>query len=290
MASLKKPHTIRETLRVAVSFLNTANIPNASNDAWTLLGYVIGYTREKMLLHLEESISKNAAETYEQLLKRRSAGEPLQYLVGYQEFMSLPFLVSPAVLIPRPETELLVEKVIEYTKKLTVPPKIVDVCTGSGCIIISICYYVKKGFFLAGDISSEALKIARKNAARNSVSDLIQFYQADFLADSAFGDADVIVSNPPYIPNKEIENLQREVRCHEPQLALAGGEDGLDPYRRIIPQAYIKLKSVSKLFLEIGYDQGEAVKQLCLIQGFKKVTILQDYAGLDRIVTAEKGC
>lgn len=283
-----KPHSVRKSLEVAVSFLLEQGIETAKIDASLLLQHILNIDKTKLLLILSEEITENALMEFEEALLQRAKGVPLQYITEQQEFMSLPFKVTPDVLIPRPETELLVEKAIEYIKKLPYPPKIVDVCTGSGCIIISICYYVKKGIFLAGDISGSALEIARYNAQQNAVDKKINFLQADLLENPEFAEADIILSNPPYIASAEIPTLQREVSLHEPHIALDGGDDGLVVYRRLIPQAFKNLKVGGWLYVEIGWDQGQAIIELFILYGFEDVKITKDYAGNDRIISGRK--
>lgn len=284
-----KPRFVRETLQMAVSFLNSKDIPDASSDALVLLGFVLGLTKEKLFLALPEEIQNDKIDTFLKILERRGAGYPLQYLTGRQEFMSLPFIVTPAVLIPRPETELLVERVIDIAQSSAQPLTIIDVCTGSGCIINSICYYVKKGIFLASDISSDALEIAKKNADELGLAEKITFYQADILELDVFKDVDVIVSNPPYIIREEIKTLQREVSLHEPKLALDGGEDGLEIYRRLIPAARTKLKKNGWLLVEIGCEQGEEISRLFKENGFINIAVEKDFNNLDRVVSGQKG-
>jgi release factor glutamine methyltransferase len=288
MITENKPRFVRETLQMAVSFLKSHSIPDAGNDALVLLGAALGLTKAKLLLAFPEAMPMNKWDTFRKMLEARGQGYPLQYLTGKQEFMSLPFTVTPAVLIPRPETELLVEKVINFARNAPEPLKIVDVCTGSGCIINSICYYVKKGIFLASDISNSALEIAKKNAQELGLAGNITFYQGDLLSLEEFKGADVIVSNPPYIIRKEIQTLQREVSLYEPKLALDGGEDGLEIYQRLIPQAQTKLKKSGRLFLEIGCEQGAAISELFANNGFINIEVSKDFNNLDRIVSGEK--
>jgi len=283
------PHTIRQTLGVAVSFLSENEIDTAKNDAYVLLEHILNMDRIQLMLHMSEEIKKDKLQEYFKVLELRAQGYPLQYLVGRQEFMSLDFKVTPDVLIPRPETELLVETAIALAEQYPYPPKVVDVCTGSGCIIISICYYFKEGVYLASDISPYALEVARENALRHEMQDKIGFLEADLLDNPAFSSSDIIVSNPPYIATNEIAGLQREILGHEPHLALDGGPDGLDIYRKLIAQAYARLNQNGWLLVEIGWDQGNAVAELFLARGFNNIDIIKDYPGKDRIVKGQKG-
>ena len=288
MITENKPRFVRETLQMAVSFLKNNNIPDAGNDALVLLGAALGLTKEKLLLAFPEEMPMDKWDNFRKMLEARRKGYPLQYLTGKQEFMSLLFTVTPAVLIPRPETELLVEKVIDLARNAKEPLKIIDVCTGSGCIINSICYYVKKGIFLASDISEQALEIAQKNAQELGLAREIAFFQGDLLSIQEFKDADVIVSNPPYIIREEIQTLQREVSLYEPKLALDGGEDGLEIYRRLIPEAQVTLKKAGWLFVEIGCEQGEVTRKLFANNGFINIAVSKDLNNLDRIVSGQK--
>lgn len=283
-----KPHTIRETLKVAVSFLSANNVQAAQNDAYVLLQHIFKVDKQQLLFLMEKPIDETALMLYQEYLLKRCQGYPLQYLTGKQEFMSLNFEVTPAVLIPRSETELLVEKTIELLKTFQNTPKVVDVCTGSGCIIISICYYVKKGIFFATDISLEALRVAKKNASNIGLEKEISFFNADLLDNSAFAFSDIIVSNPPYIARNQIPLLQPEVSCYEPKLALDGGEDGLDIYRHLVPQAFGCLKNNGWFLVEIGCDQGDSVRSLFEANDFKEVNVYQDYSGKDRIVVGRR--
>lgn len=283
-----KPFTIREALMVAVSFLSEKGIISAQNEAIVLLEHLSGIEKTQLFMLFTERINDATANQYEKLLTKRAEGVPLQYLTGKQEFMSLSFDVSPDVLIPRPETEILVEKALAIAKNYSYPPKIIDVCTGSGCIITSICYYLKKGIFLAADISKEALGIAYKNCAKFGLENAIHFYEVDLLNHPDFTDADIILSNPPYIASAEIPELQREVSLYEPHLALNGGTDGLKFYRKLIPKAHQVLKTGGWLVVEVGWDQGERVRDLFKKSDFSEIEVYQDFSGHDRVVCGRK--
>ncbi|MDN5347020.1 MAG: release factor glutamine methyltransferase [Clostridia bacterium] len=263
-------------------------------EAEVLLAWATGLQREKLYAYPEKEISPLAWEQARAAARRRAEGYPLQYLTGKQEFMSLEFKVTPDVLIPRRETEVLVEAVLER-----VPPGrawyACDVGTGCGAIAVSLGFYLSRSRIFAVDRSRAALDIARENARRLGVDERITFALGDLLLPFLAGDLamppgglDAVVSNPPYIPVPELENLPPEVR-HEPREALDGGADGLAVYRRLIPQAALVLKPGGLLALEMGSHQGQAVGELVRASGaFKDPEILPDYAGRDRCLLAYK--
>ena len=283
--------TYKEVYTAGKERLETAGIEDAALDARLLLEYVCGTDRNALLVHGSRPVTEEQERQYQGLLKLRESRVPLQHLTGVQEFMGLPFLVNEHVLIPRQDTEILVEAVL---KNLHDGMKILDLCTGSGCILISLLRYTNNCRGVGVDISQEALSIARKNAERLVPESLRQEDDGDcvklWLVESDLyerveGQFDVIVSNPPYIPTKVIETLMPEVREHEPWLALDGSEDGLLFYRRIIEGSRTYLKGGGMLFFEIGYDQGKAVSELMEQAGFIEVQVTKDYAGLDRVVS-----
>lgn len=230
---------------------------------------------------LREDKKQDTAAVYRRLLAARSRHVPLQHLTGEQEFMGYPFLVNEHVLIPRQDTECLVEAAVKEIKKESGNIAVLDLCTGSGCIAVSLKKLLPKAHVTATDLSAEALAVAKENAGRLQAD--ISFLRGDLFA-PVTGQFDLIVSNPPYIETKVIGSLMPEVRDHEPRQALCGGADGLDFYRRIAKEAPAYLKPGGALYLEIGCEQGEAVTALLLENGFEKVSCLQDLAGLDRIV------
>ena len=271
--------------------LVAAGIGEAALDARLLLEYVCGTDRNELIVHGDRPVMEKQERQYHELLERRESRIPLQYLTGEQEFMGLSFLVNKHVLIPRQDTEILVEEVL---KNLHDGMSILDLCTGSGCILLSLLRYTNNCRGLGVDISPEALSVARENAKRLVPECLLQEEEGDGvklrllesdLYERVEGQFDVIVSNPPYIPTKVIETLMPEVREHEPRLALDGSEDGLLFYRRIIEGSRAHLKGGGMLFFEIGYDQGKAVSELMEQAGFIQVQVTKDYAGLDRVVS-----
>lgn len=276
--------TFHQALKRGEAYLEGHQVPDAAIDAWYLLEYILKkqmgrqVNRSWFLLNRQEEMRKDIEDAYYKLLERRGTHMPLQYITGEQEFMGLPFLVNDKVLIPRQDTEILVEEALKAVKE---GAKILDVCTGSGCIIISILKLVSGMKGMACDISGEALEVARENARRQGVA--VDFRQGD-LFEPVEGQFDVIVSNPPYIPTAEIEKLMEEVKFFEPRTALDGNEDGLAFYRRLAAESLRYLKDGGWLMVEIGCDQGRAVAELLRDAGFCEVEVRRDLAGLDRVV------
>ena len=267
------------------------------SDAMLLLEYVSGLSRSEIHLRYGEAMPGNTAERFEELLEFRRQHIPVQYITGQQNFMGFELGVTPDVLIPRPETELLAERVIHACEGKDV----LDLCTGSGCIAIAVKCLGKAKSVAASDISEKALAVAGKNAKTHGAE--IEFRQGDLFdawgscCEGTLSDAeneqskrkfDIIVSNPPYIPTAEIAGLMPEVREYEPHLALDGTEDGLLFYRRIAAECREYLRPGGRVFLEIGCEQGEAVAALFRKAGFANVQVYQDYAGLDRMVEAKE--
>lgn len=273
--------TYREAIDHGEHFLQEHDISDAKTDAWLLLAMVCKIDRNFYYLHMLEDITEEQLTEYESVLKKRAEHIPLQYITGEQEFMGLNFVVNSNVLIPRQDTEVLVE---EALKQIRPGMEVLDLCTGSGCIIISIMKNVPQITATASDISKQALIVAKENAKLNEVS--IQF-ECSNLFDNLKGTFDVIVSNPPYIRTEEIAKLMPEVRDFEPYDALDGKEDGLMFYRQIIEQAKQYLKSDGYLMFEIGYDQGGAVSTLMKQAGYEDVRVVKDLAGSDRVVTGK---
>ncbi len=270
--------TLREAWNLGKKRLTAAEVPDADLDAWYLLEWCTGVSRSHYLAYPDEIISHDQEEQYRASLVKRERRIPLQQITGEQEFMGLSFYVNEHVLIPRQDTEILVE---ETAKFLRDGMQFLDLCTGSGCILLSLLH-LKPGVEGTGvDLSPEALKVAEKNRERlGAKAALIQSDLFDKI-ESAF---DVIVSNPPYIKRAEIETLMDEVRLHEPYMALDGHEDGLYFYRKITEEAPKYLRAGGGLFLEIGCDQGACVAELLRQQGFADVKVVKDLAGLDRVV------
>jgi release factor glutamine methyltransferase len=259
----------------------------ASRDAESLLLTVIDKDRSWLMAHGEDELHGEQVRQYVELLERRKQGEPMQYITGDAEFYGFLFHVTPAVLIPRPETEHLVEAVIHLAASYP-SPRIIDVGTGSGCIAVSLAHELPKAVIAAIDLSTEALAVARRNAELNEVSDRIRFLHGDLLAPVAGERFELIVSNPPYVPTGDRQTLAVEVREHEPALALFAGEDGLDVYRRLIPDAYAALVPGGLLALEIGYGQSGPIASLLCGAGFERIEFIPDLQSIDRVACARR--
>lgn len=271
----------KELYTEGVRALEAAGIIEAALDARLLLENVCDTDRNYLYVHGEDAVDQDKITAYRLLIKKRSERIPLQHILGYQEFMGLRFTVNEHVLIPRQDTECLVEEAMLVTED---GDRVLDMCTGSGCILLSLMHYKNDITGVGADISDEALKVASKNAEELGIC--AEFIKSD-LYDFAGEDSepfDVIVSNPPYIRPDVIETLEPEVKSFEPRIALDGGGDGLDYYRRITDGAVKYLKKGGYLLYEIGFDQGESVKKIMEEHGFKDVCIVKDLAGLDRVV------
>ena len=275
--------TYRECYEKGSRILNEAGIEESTLDARLLLEAVCGTNRNDLLVHGEQPVEPEAEEKYFGWIGKRAGRIPLQQLTGEQDFMGLTFTVNENVLIPRQDTEILVEEVL---KELHDGMRILDMCTGSGCILLSLLHYSNDCEGLGVDLSAEALEVAGRNVLKVLTPEKAEhahFLQSD-LFEKVEGKFEIIVSNPPYIASAEVEKLMPEVRDHEPRMALDGTEDGLHFYRRIIEEAGRHLVSSGMLFFEIGYDQGQAVSELMRTEGYCEVQVVQDYAGLDRVV------
>lgn len=275
--------TYRECYEQGCRTLQAAGIEEAALDARLLLEAVCGTDRNDLLVHGEKPVAPEAEEKYLNWIRQRAEHIPLQQLTGEQDFMGLTFAVNEHVLIPRQDTEILVEEVL---KELHDGMRVLDMCTGSGCILLSLLHYSNDCEGLGVDLSAEALEVAGRNVLKVLTPEKAEhahFLQSD-LFEKVEGKFEIIVSNPPYIASAEVEKLMPEVRDHEPRMALNGTEDGLYFYRRIIEEAGKHLVSSGMLFFEIGYDQGQAVSELMRTEGYCDVQVVQDYAGLDRVV------
>ena len=270
--------TLREALSLGRDLLKGANIEEYETDAWILLEAACGCTRNDLFLRGNEPLFKEKEELYKEYLEKRQKRIPVQHITGVQCFMGLDFFVTPDVLCPRLDTEVLIE---EALKRIKPGSRILDMCTGSGCIALTLLHFVKNCTATAADLSEKALAVARKNGSR--LGGECTFVHSD-LFENIDGTYDVIVSNPPYIATKEIEALEPEVRIHEPMMALDGMEDGLFFYRKIVSASKGFLNPDGWLFFEIGYDQGEAVSDMMIDAGYSGVQVIKDLAGLDRVV------
>ena len=270
--------TYREAFALGEEKLNMVGIVDARNDAWLLMTFVCKIDRTFYYSHMDEDIPVEQFAEYENVLAKRAEHIPLQYITGEQDFMGLPFHVNEAVLIPRQDTETLVEEALKVVRP---GMKVLDMCTGSGCIIISILKNVVDVEGFGYDISKQAINVAKENAKLNGVN--VTFEKSD-LFDMVTETFDVIVSNPPYISTDVIAGLMPEVAVYEPFGALDGKEDGLHFYRRIVNECKAYLKPEGLLLFEIGHDQGGSVPALMEEAGFKDVRVVKDLAGNDRVV------
>ncbi|MCI8485236.1 MAG: peptide chain release factor N(5)-glutamine methyltransferase [Lachnospiraceae bacterium] len=271
--------TLKDALSYGREQLEAAGILNYELDAWYLLEYVCKIKKSDYYLHNSEEMEEEKFQEYELLLRKRGERVPLQYITGVQEFMGLEFKVNSHVLIPRQDTETLVE---EALKVLEPEMEVLDLCTGSGCIMISLLKHAKQKIFgTASDISKQALLIAKENAKQNQVE--MELVRSD-LFQNITGRFDMILSNPPYIPTNLIETLMPEVKNFEPLEALDGSEDGLSFYRKIVDRGRKFLKSNGYLYFEIGHDQGGRVAFLMEEYGFRNVKVVKDLTGNDRVV------
>lgn len=268
-----------EAFLMGMQKLKEAEIGEAQLDARLLLEEVCGTDHNTLLCHGDREVSEAEEEQYRKALEQRAVHVPLQHLLGYQDFMGLRFQVNEYVLIPRQDTEILVEEAMRY---LHDGMRILDLCTGSGCILLSLLHYSNDCEGVGVDISQEALQVAAQNAELLGI-------RADFLKSDLYekvtGKFDLLVSNPPYIERAIIPTLMEEVREYDPYIALDGGEDGLDFYRRIIGGAQDYLKRGGQILMEIGSGQAKAVSELLREAGFKEIDVCRDFAGLDRVVS-----
>lgn len=282
-----KTISIREALRWAAEELEQNGVAEARREAGALLSHVIGKDRTFLISHAEDLLSENEERLFAGVVKRRAAGEPAQYITGTQDFFGRAFRVTPAVLIPRPETELLVEAALAV---MTADARICDVGTGSGCIAITLVCEKEAAQAVAVDVSEAALAVARQNASDLSVGSRIEFVTSDcFTAlNPETHQFDLIVSNPPYVAAEMLPGLQREVRDHEPLIALTPGADGLSVIRRLLHEAPNFLREAGHLIMEIGFDQGEAVQALIAENVWTLKELRPDLQCIPRIVVLQK--
>lgn len=270
----------RELYDYGVSMLTQEQLAEASLDARLLLEYVCHTSQTTLLAHGDREVDAKEEENYKALLEKRRKHIPLQHLTGEQMFMGLRFVVNAHVLVPRQDTEILVE---EAMRELHDGMSVLDMCTGSGCILLSLLQYSNDCRGVGVDISPEALLVAQENAKLLGIA--AEFREGNlFSALMPQEKFDLLISNPPYIESEVIPTLMEEVRCHEPQGALDGGSDGLDFYRRISLEAKPYLYRGARIFLEIGCNQAEAVSGILIKEGYQDIEVVKDFAGLDRVV------
>ena len=287
---------IKELMQIGKSALEKAGCMDPGIDAELIMRFLLSLDKQQLYIKSPNLLDEKSCEVYFKLIDIRAGGMPVQYITGEQEFMGIPFQVNEDVLIPRQDTETLVEEVIREIKGRTEQKKapgggyqILDLCCGSGAVGVSLCKHLTNVKVTAADISGKAVATAKKNAENAGVSRSMKFVESNLFGSLRKGIGGtkfhIIASNPPYIERGVIPTLQREIREHEPMLALDGGEDGLDFYRRITEEAPVCLKPGGMLFLEIGYNQGEAVRGLLEKAGsFGDLEILKDLSGHDRVV------
>lgn len=282
------PMKALESLRTAKESLERSSIEDAAKEAETIIAHCLK-TDRATLYRDNPQIPGGPAAEIDSLVKRRATREPLQYILGYMEFLALKIKVGQGVLIPRPETELLAEeaiKIISNFKFQILNFKILDLCTGSGCLALSLAKELPDIEVYGTDISESAIKYANKNAALNMIKN-VTFLEGSLFEPVKGLTFDLIVSNPPYIRSNDIQDLQPEIKDWEPQDALDGGADGLDYYRLIIHAAKNYLNEGGYLMLELGINQADAVKRMAEDAGLKDITLIKDYAGIDRIFIAQ---
>lgn len=280
--------TIAEALHQANTFLRERDVSEAQLTAQSLLAAALHRDRTYLIINFKQMLTSEEHERFLDLLDRRARGEPLQYILGTQEFFGLEFEVTNDVLIPRPESELIVEEVIRLSSSLE-SPTIIDIGTGSGCIAVAICREVPQARVIATDVSERALAVAARNASRHLEPGRVSFVAADLLG--AFADqclADFIVSNPPYIAVDELATLQREVRDWEPHIALTDFGDGMSFFRKLLTDAPARLKPRGHLLCEMGYTQSESIAALVDQRSWKELRFLADLQGIPRVLCVER--
>ena len=275
---------VKDFVKENTDKLDAAGISDASVDIWLLLEHFADIDKGDYFANQNMELNPVVAKEIEEAVEKRINHIPLQHIVGETEFMGLTFKVNDKVLVPRFDTEILVDEVVKYVGDEFY--KILDMCTGSGCIAITVSDMCDNAKVVAADISKDALDVAKENNEINSTD--VEFVESD-LFENVEGLFDVIVSNPPYIKTEEIENLMDEVKLHDPRLALDAGEDGLEFYRRIIKDSKDYLKQDGMIFFEIGFDQAEDVSKLLDENGFKDIVVKKDLAMNDRVIFAKKG-
>ncbi len=291
--TLPDQHSIRDLVLEAQRVLAAGPHPDRARiDAETLLLHILqqhnpGQNRARLLTHLDSTAEAHSTAEFHALIERRLSGEPIQHILGEAEFYGLPFFVNRDVLIPRPETEHLVEKALQLAANFT-NPRIVDVGTGSGAIAVALAAHLPGASITATDLSPSALAVAKHNAARNGVKDRVRFLAGDSLAPIAHESFEIIASNPPYVPETDRPSLAVEVRDYEPAVALFAGEDGLAIYRRLVPAAFTALTRGGFLALEIGCGQQSAVSAILQAAGFRNIQFTSDLQGIPRVASARR--
>lgn len=285
--------TLAEAVKNAATLLSTAGITNARLDAEVLLSHIIMKDRVWLITHRDDVLDDNHQREFTDVIQRRTRREPLQHIIGNQEFWGLEFIVSPDVLIPRPETEFIIEAALAIVQDRNTPVRIIDLCTGSGCIAVSLAKELTAARVIATDASEKALAVARENTRRHGVSEHIRFLLGDLFEPleelDIRGQIDIIVSNPPYVQSGDLSTLQPEVRDYEPEMALIAGPGGTEIAKRIIQLAPVYLKKNGTLIMEMGLGQADALTRMVEATGaYGDRELLKDLAGIERVIVARK--
>jgi release factor glutamine methyltransferase len=293
MVTRETPWTVRKLLEWTPTFFTKKGVDQPRLSAELLLSHVLNLPRIRLYTNYDDVVPPVKLAEYRELVRRAGEQEPIAYLTGRAHFFSLEFDVTPDVLIPRPDTETLVENVLQTVRHTAglEAPRVLDLCTGSGCIGIAIAKQLKNATVTAIDISPRAIAVAKTNAAKNGVAERMTFLTGDLFAPLAdqvdAAPFDILVANPPYIASAEVPKLDASVRAFEPTLALDGGIDGLDFHRRILDAATARVRPGGHLFLEIAFDQGDAAEALANERpGLGTIRVLRDYGGNPRVLTA----
>ncbi|MBK9099710.1 MAG: peptide chain release factor N(5)-glutamine methyltransferase [bacterium] len=281
--------TVLEAIKLSTEYLSKKGIDSPRINAELLLADVIKCKRLDLYLTFDRPLAEEELNKYRELIKRRAGFEPLQYITGTVEFYGLELKINPSVLIPRPETELLVENILNIFSK-EADLNILDIGTGSGNIPITLAYHLPKAQIIATDINAEALILAKENASKYNLSDRIRFMQHDILKEDMdkFPEFDLVVSNPPYVSLESFSSLQKEIKDYEPKTAVTDGSDGLSFYRVIVQKASPKIKEGGKLFFEMAQGQYDDVKDLMIKNNFSHIEVVKDYQNIERIISGEK--
>lgn len=281
--------TVLEAIKLSTEYLSKKGIDSPRINAELLLADIIKCKRLDLYLAFDRPLAEEELSKYRESIKRRASFEPLQYITGTVEFYGIELKVNPSVLIPRQETELLVENILKnFSKEANL--LILDIGTGSGNIPIALAYYLPNAQITSTDISTEALTLAQENASNHNLSSRIRFMQQDILKEDIdkFPLFDIMVSNPPYVSLESFSSLQREIKDYEPKVAVTDGSDGLSFYRVIIQKASPKIKRGGKLFFEIAQGQHDDVKDLMIKNNFSNIEVVKDYQNIERIISGEK--
>lgn len=277
--------TVLEAINKSTEFLEKKRIESPRANAEQLLAHVLKCKRLDLYLTFDRPLKQDETDIYRDLIVRRGKTEPLQYIIGSVEFYGMEFKVTRSVLIPRPETEILIERILESVDKEG-SIKILDIGTGSGNIAVALAKNLPNSKVTAIDISDDALTVARENSGLNNMNGQISFYKIDFVNDNSLGEEkyDLIASNPPYVSIKDYSELNPELKDHEPKIALTDNDDGLNFYRNICPKAKNLLNEGGKIFFEIGIGQAMEVKNILLNNGYSSIEIFKDYSNIERVV------